>query len=773
MEEKTNFKFNVESILHILSNDIYDSPLSLIRENVQNAYDAILQRRYQESDFFNQGEIKITLSEKELSISDNGIGMTKDTLIKNYWTAGSSGKNTPEAKAAGVVGTFGIGAMANFGVSSKLDVCTRYFRGNITVHSSVNKEDLKSTNECISINTEGEKRQSPGTTVKVYLSPNYVITSQQIKEYLTPYIQYLTIPVYINDELVSTVKYELVNPQKDNIAYFSATHSRNNIQFDYRITLNKSNDVRPEIYIENIKWFGTPIDGNLFLTSKKQSLFGYRNSFGLAQVPVSSFFEYGGIVNLAILTPTAGRDAISRESINVVSQIFREAEYVSAICIANTDMADKSREFIRYIRINNLNHLGGNLTIHKCPYKGDDEFFKLKNLALTIDEKKVRYYIGNDESIINSFSGADNIVLKPSEDSNRRYIQLYFLTQARIPSISDNPQVTKKFKLEDIESAEYTIKLKIESVIKNDYLFQQCEVIYAVISHELPVLVKYENDELKIYLKRNSKELDYLSNIYSNEYSLLDPLIKDYVRTNLYTKISPYVPSSQRKGTDELYRMLLQRKEEWSVESYEVGNINSVWEAYLSGNAKIEDVAAVMSKVNNAHSQTVGANNIGSIQDVIGTQKLPTSEENARHTSELFEALPPIMRIDKSTKMKILRVDSDKEKINGYKSFLALSDSLKNHYIDFFMQPHSTKVIWSMHKIIYIFTHLSGKVTLYYDMELNTKLSDNLTGGKSIMTSTILTMNRIFVPIIPELEDYFDIKEGNRKFLVRFDDIRS
>ena len=48
-----------------------------------------------------------------------------------------------------------------------------------------------------------------------------------------------------------------------------------------------------------------------------------------------------------------------------------------------------------------------------------------------------------------------------------------------------------------------------------------------------------------------------------------------------------------------------------------------------------------------------------------------------------------------------------------------------------------------------------------------------MTGGKAITTSTIITKNRIFVPIIPEMEEYFDIKEGNRKFVVRFDDIRS
>ena len=131
------------------------------------------------------------------------------------------------------------------------------------------------------------------------------------------------------------------------------------------------------------------------------------------------------------------------------------------------------------------------------------------------------------------------------------------------------------------------------------------------------------------------------------------------------------------------------------------------------------------------------------------------------------------MRIDKQTNLKILVADSDEQRINGYKSFLALSDSVKNFYMDFFIQPHTTRIIWSMHRIIYIFTLLSGSLTLYYDMELKTKLEKDMTGGKAITTSTIITKNRIFVPIIPEMEEYFDMKEGNRKFVVRFDDIRN
>ena len=41
---RLNFQIEIKSVLEILSNDIYDSPYALLRENIQNGYDAILMR---------------------------------------------------------------------------------------------------------------------------------------------------------------------------------------------------------------------------------------------------------------------------------------------------------------------------------------------------------------------------------------------------------------------------------------------------------------------------------------------------------------------------------------------------------------------------------------------------------------------------------------------------------------------------------------------------------------------------------------------------------
>jgi molecular chaperone HtpG len=121
-KERIVFDVDTSRILRILSSEIYDSPKAFLRENVQNAYDAILMRCTEQKLSIADSKIQITLRERQLTVEDNGIGMTEEVLKNNFWKAGSSGKKSELAQRAGVIGTFGIGAMANFGV------CTRFRR---------------------------------------------------------------------------------------------------------------------------------------------------------------------------------------------------------------------------------------------------------------------------------------------------------------------------------------------------------------------------------------------------------------------------------------------------------------------------------------------------------------------------------------------------------------------------------------------------------------------------------------------------------------------
>lgn len=92
-----------------------------------------------------------------ISISDNGIGMTEQVLREHFWRAGSSGKRSEEAKKAGVVSTFGIGAKANFGVCTRLTVIARAVGTNETLTSIADRDNLSISKECIFARTIGTR----------------------------------------------------------------------------------------------------------------------------------------------------------------------------------------------------------------------------------------------------------------------------------------------------------------------------------------------------------------------------------------------------------------------------------------------------------------------------------------------------------------------------------------------------------------------------------------------------------------------------------------
>ena len=110
--ERIAFDVETERVLQILSSEIYDSPKAFLRENVQNAYDAILMRCTAQGLVTSDRSIQITLEDGAITVRDDGVGMTEDVLKGNFWKAGSSGKKSDLAQRSGVIGTFGIGAMA-------------------------------------------------------------------------------------------------------------------------------------------------------------------------------------------------------------------------------------------------------------------------------------------------------------------------------------------------------------------------------------------------------------------------------------------------------------------------------------------------------------------------------------------------------------------------------------------------------------------------------------------------------------------------------------
>lgn len=769
MEENVKFKIQLDKVLEVLCSQIYDSPLALLRENVQNAYDAILMRRHIDNTKTYKPQISIDIGENQLIISDNGIGMNSDSLKKNFWTAGSSGKNNSEARAAGVVGTFGIGAMANFGVCSELKVISKAYGETRTYTSYVKKSELSLEQDCIQIVDNLDNRKDYGTTIIATWDYGFNLNEVDAKNYLIPYVKYLPIPVIMNGQVISQTAIT-ISTDGDKLESEKGFFQEPSISFGYRLAFNIHSNVLPQIFIEDIILNGVKQKGFICLKASEPLLYGLRNYFGLAPVPISSAFNFGGVVNMESLAPTAGREAVSRDSIKTVSTIVHKADDIVARAIASNEVADQSRALLIYIRNTKKYELAKNIQITVC---GTERRMKLGDVFPRVNGKEVNYYEGRDKQIQNNHSDENHILLIPADDSVRRQVQISVLKLKGVHSIPDRIDI-RALSERELTIPEVSIATKIKTVLEKDYLMTDTKIKFAQISHNLANTVQFEKGIVMVYLSRTSPEISYLTEIYNNDYSLFDPMIKDFVRTKLYTKFAQYVPSSTRDGAEALYNILQRKRELYTIEYSELGEMESVMKEYLDGKIPYKDVLKAATTIKNKQTQSVTSKQVGDINVVMPSVTVvphPRRQDSEDKSKMTFEALPPILRLDIDTKFKVLHANDQSHRLSGYNTFLSLSDRLFQEYYEFFLQPHTTRIIWSLHKIIYIFTHASSNLTLYYDIDLIKKLDGDATGGRMIMTSTIVTKERIFIPVIPEMDNYFNIKEGQLKFSVRFDSV--
>ncbi len=148
MSKATTHEFQAETkkLLDIVINSLYTERNVFIRELISNGADALEKYRHEsltrdQEDLFDSHvplEISIDLDEenKELTITDTGIGMTGEELVANLGTIAHSGSNSfladlAEAarKDVSLIGQFGVGFYSAFMAGSKVRVQSRSWDG--------------------------------------------------------------------------------------------------------------------------------------------------------------------------------------------------------------------------------------------------------------------------------------------------------------------------------------------------------------------------------------------------------------------------------------------------------------------------------------------------------------------------------------------------------------------------------------------------------------------------------------------------------------------
>jgi len=526
-------QIDLKKIIKLLAKDIYDTPFALLRENLQNAYDAVLIRKLKDTNY-NNPEIRLYIQKDRIIISDNGIGMTLEVIENNYWKAGASGKNNEDARKAGVVGTFGIGAMANYGVCQNLKVESRYYDSIKTVVTELNIEDISMDEDCISTSTSSDVKLPVGTTVTATLNPDVLIVEQEAISYITPYIRFVPFPVYINGNLISKQDFfkEVIDSNYSE-TLFSGNINNDIWKFNLNVySIKKNGENLVGFYVKNIFLHNQAINGEIVLCQNRKIIFTLRSGFGLAPIVLTSSFKWGGLVNLSNIIPTAGRDSLTRESVETISSLVIFAEKKIADVYSNVSICDSNRDFLLYVyQHKNLNsNLAKNIKIFRQP---TSDYICLGTVQKNMDHHDVRFYAGLDETIKSSFANENNYLLIISKDIIRREIQIAYLLSLGIESVPD-VVTTNDYEESELALGELFVIYRIEYILRNDYFLNNVHVYFSEISHNQPFKVEELNKKIIIHIAKNSNSVLYLREVYSNHFSLFDSFVKDYVRQNLW-----------------------------------------------------------------------------------------------------------------------------------------------------------------------------------------------------------------------------------------------
>ncbi|HEK2839787.1 TPA: molecular chaperone HtpG [Proteus mirabilis] len=139
-QETRGFQSEVKQLLQLMIHSLYSNKEIFLRELISNASDAADKLRFRAlSDaalYENEGELHVRIAtdkeKRTLTISDNGIGMTRDEVIDNLGTIAKSGTKAflesigqDQAKDSQLIGQFGVGFYSAFIVADKVTVRTR------------------------------------------------------------------------------------------------------------------------------------------------------------------------------------------------------------------------------------------------------------------------------------------------------------------------------------------------------------------------------------------------------------------------------------------------------------------------------------------------------------------------------------------------------------------------------------------------------------------------------------------------------------------------
>jgi len=252
-KQTLGFQAEVKQLLQLMIHSLYSNKEIFLRELVSNASDAADKLRFEAinngSLFESDPELKITIGfDKDahtITISDNGIGMSRDEAVSHLGTIAKSGTKEffsklsgDQQKDAALIGQFGVGFYSAFIVADKITVESR--RAGLPAAEGVRWESGGEGDFTV----EQIDKPSRGTNITLHLreGEDEFLNAWKLKSVIRKYSDHISLPIQMKKEEWDAEKSEnVVKDELETINQASALWTRS------------KNDITPEQYIEFYK----------------------------------------------------------------------------------------------------------------------------------------------------------------------------------------------------------------------------------------------------------------------------------------------------------------------------------------------------------------------------------------------------------------------------------------------------------------------------------------------------------------------------------------
>ncbi|MFL6572925.1 MAG: molecular chaperone HtpG [Burkholderiales bacterium] len=226
-KETLGFQAEVKQLLHLMIHSLYSNKEIFLRELISNAADAADKLRFEalannalyESDPDLKIRISFDKAARTVTVSDNGVGMSRDEVVQNIGTIAKSGTREffesltgDQAKDARLIGQFGVGFYSSFIVADRVTLITRRAGSNEAVRW-----------ECDMAKGAGEYTVEPaekvgrGTDVILNLrqGEDQLLEEHRLKSIVRKYSDHIAVPVLMGDETVNQASALWARPKSE------------------------------------------------------------------------------------------------------------------------------------------------------------------------------------------------------------------------------------------------------------------------------------------------------------------------------------------------------------------------------------------------------------------------------------------------------------------------------------------------------------------------------------------------------------------------------